>query len=196
MTVSFSLSYAVLWGLVIFQSLVLLGLVRTVFELKNRPAGIDDEHDDLEDLKGTPAPSFRSMAVFGGEVDSAELGDQLTALLFVSAECPTCAATFNQLEGLKMKTEGRVVVVCRSGREACRRVAQSYGLTVPVISDEDETISRLFGAPVVPAAVLVERGHIVSVGHPVMEDALQKMVDAQLAPEVEVESVGQDGAGR
>src|SRR3712207_3878464 len=127
-TVTFSISYAALWAIVVFQALVMLGLVRTVYELKSRP--VVDDHESEEDLEGAPAPTFRSTDVFGEEIDSADLGDRPAAILFVSADCPTCAATFNQLEGLKMKTDGRIIVVCRSDTDACRRIAEVYGLSV------------------------------------------------------------------
>jgi peroxiredoxin len=197
-TVSFSISYAVLWALVIFQSLVLLGLTRTVYQLRANTAGEGEEEGPDSEIEGAPTPVFSRIDSFGTAFDSAQFGDRLAAFLFVSPGCSTCVATLNHLEALKRKADGRVVVICRGDDEACRNVAETYQTSVPVIPDEDLEINKLFGAPAAPAAILVEGGRIRSVGHPSTGEEIERMLEKHAAqePELDLQVVGGDGALR
>jgi peroxiredoxin len=197
-TVSFSVSYGVLWALVIFQSLVLLGMTRTVYQLRANASPEGEALGPDSEIEGAPTPIFSSTDVFGTGFDSAQLGDQLAAFLFVSPGCSNCVATLNHLEALKRKVDGRVVVVCRGDDEACRNVAETYNTSVPVLSDEDLEINKRFGAPAAPAAILVEGGRIRSVGHPSSGDDLEQMLEKHTAqaPELALQVVSGDGAGR
>jgi peroxiredoxin len=181
MTTSFSISYALLWALVLFLGMVVLGLARTVYQLqRTRPEADERTEEEFEDAE---APVFSAVDVLGRPFDSTAFDDVLAAVLFVSPDCPTCTATLNQVEALKTKTNGHVVVVCRSGEEACSRLVDGYRLTVPVIADEELEISKRFGSPVVPAAVLIENGRIRSIGHPIGHDELETMVEAAQSPQ-------------
>ena len=176
MTVSFYISYAALWALVVFQSLVLLGVVRTIYRANARPVPPTSPVTNGQ-LVGQPLPKFTALDVFGSPVDDSSLAGRLSALLFVSPDCSTCMASLDEVEALKLKTSGSVVVVCRAGQGECKELSEAYGLEVPVIVDEDRRVSELFGVQVTPTAVLVGRsGRIQTYGHPMHADEFAELV--------------------
>jgi peroxiredoxin len=172
-TTSFGLSYAALWILVVFQGLLLLGLVRVVHQLQASVATV--EGPGL--LSGKEAPAFSTVDVFGSPVDSNRLRDRLTAVLFVSPSCPSCTVTLEELDALATKTSGNVIVVCKAGQEECRRLAERYGLAAPVVADERAELSDLFGVETVPVAVLINEHNLVqSYGHPMRPADLEGLL--------------------
>jgi peroxiredoxin len=172
----FYISYAALWALVVFQSLVVLGLARTVYQANARPVPQVSPMGD-ESMIGEPVPRFTAMDLRGTSIDEGSLMDSLSALLFVSPDCPTCTATLDEVNALSFKTDGNVLVVCRSSIDECARLAESYGLQVPVLLDETLEISERFGVSVTPTAVLVgSDGLVQSFGHPMRADELAQLM--------------------
>jgi peroxiredoxin len=175
-TAGFYISYAALWALVIFQSLVLLGVVRTIYRANTRPVPQTPPSSNGQ-LIGQPLPKFDALDVFGAPIDDSSLVGRLSALLFVAPDCSTCIASLDEVDALKLKANGSVVVVCRAGQDECRKLSETYGLEVPVIVDEDRRISELFGVQVTPTAVLVGRsGRIQTYGHPMHADEFAELV--------------------
>lgn len=179
MTEALYVSYALLWVVVLFQTFLLLGMLRTLYSLQHQnpppPTPGTKEH-----LAGQPIPAFSATDLAGARVDSGELSRQLTALLFVSPECGTCAVTLDELEQLKVKAEGNVVVICRSDAASCRALVEEHGLTsVQVVADEDEKVSQLLGIDGVPTAVLVNDGHVLTYGQPMRGEELEQMMASE-----------------
>lgn len=186
MSIPFYLSYAALWILVIAQSLILLGVVRMVYQLQH--TGTPD--GQLE--RGREAPQFSTVDLAGAPISSADFAGRTTALLFVSPACPSCAATLAEMDALRYKAEGNVVVVCRSERGDCAHLVERYGLDVPALADKDDRISRLFGVSSNPTAVLIDaQGRIQSYGQPMRGEELEAMFD--LAPDAESQEGGGHG---
>jgi peroxiredoxin len=177
MATAFYISYAVLWLLVVFQSLVLLGLARTVYQAN---AGREPEASPVGDgrLIGEPAPSFTAPDVSGGSIDREYLLGRSSALLFVTPDCTSCMATLDEVEALRAKVDGNVLVVCRASAEECGQLRETYRLeNVPVIIDEDLEVSRLFDVHVAPTAVLVgANGRIQTYGQPMRGEEFAAMV--------------------
>jgi peroxiredoxin len=159
----FYVSYGALWVLIVFQTLVLVGLVRTV---GSGPRGLGPPTGGAR-LLNTKAPTFDAVDVFGEPAGSAEFAGRLTALLFVSKSCSACTLTLEEMGALKAKADDSVVVVCQSSRDECLELIQEYELDVPVIADEDLQIGDRFEVSAVPTAVLIgDDGRIRSYGHP------------------------------
>lgn len=176
MTVTFYLSYALLWTLVIFQSLVVLGLVRVVYRAERDEPTIGPRPGNGQ-LIGQQAPGFRAVDVFGAPIDNSTLAGQTAALLFVSPDCSTCAPTLEELEALKLKANGTVMIFCRAGRDECRRLVETYGLSTRVVVDDDLAVSDLFGVNVTPTAVLVTGdGRVQKYGHPMRSEELEQLM--------------------
>ncbi len=160
---AFGLSYAVLWLLVIVQSVVLISLVHTVFRL----------HHDVElgsnGSQRRPAPSFTSVDVDGMLVRSLDWPKRLRALLFVSPSCTSCERVLGGLEpeALKQKAAGEIVVICRGSRDECRQLRDTHSLEIPVLADTTDEVTRLYAVKSVPTAVLIDAdGNIQSTGEP------------------------------
>lgn len=165
-------TYVALWLLVFGQGLVILGLVRTVYEL--RVKGGDSEGG--ERWRGHKLPDFVAADLSERRVSTADYSGRKLALLFVSPNCVSCTTTLEEAAGLKFKADGNVVVVCRADRRSCASLVAEHGLDqlgVPVIADEDLEISRLLDINAVPTAVLVnEEGRIASYGYPMRDGDL------------------------
>ena len=175
-----ALSQAALWILVILQGLVLLGLVRVVHQLQQNAALAALPLPKGEQLAGQRAPEFTAVDVFGVPVGSDDLSGHQTAMLFVSPKCSSCVVTLEELEALQRKTDGNVLVVCLAGTEECRRMAHEYSLTVPVLADPEEELSKRYDISAPPTAVLIsEGGHVLRYGHPEREEDLERLLRAQ-----------------
>lgn len=166
----FYLSYAALWLLVILQSLILLGLVRIVYQLQRNgaTAGLSE---------GQEAPSFSAVSLSGTPINSANFAGRMTALLFVSPTCSSCAEALTDINYLRYKAnQGNVIVICRSGREDCARLVEKYQLNVPSVADEDDQISRLYSISSVPTAVIInENNRIKSYGQIKRDEKLDEV---------------------
>jgi peroxiredoxin len=179
----FYLSYAALWVLVVLHSLLLLGVVRLVYQSHRAGGAADSEEVGLK--SGQRAPDFSAVDLSGAPVDSVDYAGRMRALLFVSPNCPSCTATLYEMDALNHKTQGNVVVVCRAEHQDCARLAVTHKLRVRTIVDEDERISRLFGVSSNPTAVLInERDRIQSYGHPMRGEELEALLDPPSEPRI------------
>jgi peroxiredoxin len=176
MSAIFYVSYVALWVLVAFQSLVLLGLVRTVYRLEagHKPAVPAAPSGRLV---GQKAPEFTAVDPAGNIVDHRYPAGRESALLFVTPDCTSCMATLAEVSALREKVNGSLVIVCRAGSQECGRIRDTYGLdTVPVVVDDAHEISHLFDVHSTPTAVLVdEAGVVQSYGQPMSADELAEL---------------------
>jgi peroxiredoxin len=172
MSVSFFLSYGVLWLLVAFQGLVLIGLARSIYRLQPRIDGslIASSNGPL---RGEEAPHFNARDIRGSEIRSEEFVGRRTALLFVSPSCRSCTATLEEIDALAWKADGHVLAVCRGDRHGCHELVERYELDLPFIVDDDYRISEAFGISAVPTAVLIdEDNRIEAYGNPSRDGAI------------------------
>lgn len=189
MTLPFYLSYGALWSLVILLSLVLLGLVRTVYRLQHAGLAANSSVAANGSLRGQPAPEFTATDLAGEPIRSTDFAGLLTALLFVGPDCETCALTLRDLDALRIKAQRNLVVICRGDRDQCRQLSQAYRLSTSVILDPHFEISELFGITTLPTAVLIaEDGRVASYGTPMGRDDLEAML-AERRAEAEAEQV-------
>lgn len=170
MSAFFPISYVVLWVFVIAQSLILVGLVRIVYQLQQNGVG----NGSADDMAGKEAPPFETVDLAGRVVQSTNFAGHLTALLFVSTTCSSCVTTLAETNALRNKTKGNVIVICKAGHDDCVRFAKAHSLDLPVIADADDQISKLYDVSSVPTAVLINaRGRIQSYGYPLREEMEQ-----------------------
>lgn len=177
MTTPFYIAFAVLWVVVGFQTLVLLGLARTVHRLQSAPPALGTEEN--VGLVGQPAPPFSAVALSGVTIDNESILGNLTALLFVSPDCHSCSVTLLELEALQAKTGDNVVVFCRSTTHKCAQLEDTYRLAAPVVVDEDFAYSRLFHVAGAPTAVLIgPDGVVQKYGEPTGRGDLEEVMAA------------------
>jgi peroxiredoxin len=176
------LSFGALWLLVIFQGLVLLGLVRTVYALRGVHVH-KRERQDSQDLLHQRAPEFRALDLAGSAFNSADVAGEPHAFLFVSPRCRSCSVTRDELESLTWKAGGKVYVVCRGGARECEEFSKLHELGTSVLVDDSFEISRAFKVTGVPTAVLIDESSIVqSYGNPMRDEGLIEVRDEELEP--------------
>jgi hypothetical protein len=165
MPTPFDLSYAALWIVVIFQGVLLLGVVRLIHQVPNNGEAADGTLDGT--LKGQRVPDFSVTDVAGASLRSADMRGHQTALLFVSPNCSTCNATLYEMEALDHKSQGNLVTVCRGTREECVGLIGQHELRARAVIDESDRLGQLFSASTFPTAIIIdEHGRVSSVGFP------------------------------
>lgn len=170
------IAFGILWVLVIFHTLILLGLTRAMSRMQ---ATGEYEAADDGGMHGKPLPAFSEVALSGETVDNETIAGRLTALLFVSPECSTCSVTLDELEALSVKTSGSIVLFCRSDSRRCKELADTYRIRLPVIVDADLELSRRFGVAGTPTAILVgPDGKVQTYGQPMSGDELQSALSS------------------
>ncbi|SRR6266536_1929366 len=177
MTTFFYLAFGLLWILVLFQSLVLLGVVRTLYRGTGSVAAPHMPVSNV-DLMGQPVPPFEARDLSGKRFNEQSLPPKLNALLFVTPDCVSCIASLEEIDGLRAKVSGNVSIVCRGTGEECRDLRETFELgDLPVLVDQDRSVSAAFGVVATPTALLIgANGRIRTYGHPVDADDLARMM--------------------
>lgn len=168
------ISHLALWLVVAVQTLVLLGLIKTVLtpEGNQQTLGADDHT-----LEGRLAPDFIAEAVSGGFISSADFDDRPRVLLFLSPNCSNCAVTLGELEALKHKASGELIMICQDRKQTCERLVELYGLDYPVLIDDNYHVTKRFGIVDIPAAVIIgANNRVIRQGQRLDEDALERML--------------------
>lgn len=166
--------------LLVFNSLVILGLVRAVARLQAASPPVVDERQ---------APAFKALDITGASFDSRVLEGRPRALLFVSTDCRSCMATLDEVRAVGIKIAGTVVVVCRGSPEDCQVAASEHGITYPVLVDRGD-VSALYDVTVVPTAVLIgPDDRIRSWGNPARGD-VEGLIRATAATTQHEEVIG------
>lgn len=171
LTTPFYLSYGALWLLIILHSLVLLGIVRIVYQLQQNDAATRGTN-----LSGKQAPAFSAEDITGVPIHSTDLTGPLKTLLFISTTCAGCLEVLeHDMDYLQHRSGGNVIVICRDTRASCVQLAEQYKLNIPVIADEDARLSRLYQISGVPTAVVISADdRILSYGQ-VQRESLAEM---------------------
>ncbi len=183
------ISYGALWILVVVQGLILLGLTRALYEMR-------EEYAEQSSFRGRRVPQFAAVDVSGELVTSETIDGSPAALLFVSPDCSSCMVTLAELEPLATDAIRGLIVVCNGDDNDCRQLAQDHELTVPIVADVDGELMRLFGVSGTPMAVRIdEHGVIESYGEPARGEELARLLaDDAGSGESGIEVTEADGA--
>jgi len=166
----FLLSYLALWALVIFQTLVLLELVRQ--DRHPAAAGSSASADDsaLGDMlvTGSVAPEFEARDIVNGRVvHSSSLRGRPLALIFVSPTCSSCEAVADELAGYQRRSGAQLVLLCRGGQADCAGFVRSHFADSLALLDEDGAAAKRYKVISTPTAVLLDsQGRILRYGFP------------------------------
>jgi peroxiredoxin len=184
----FILTYMILWAVVVLQGMLLLGTVRVIHTLQTGTAAVHPteaepevpEEPVSERLIGEQIPNYTTVDISGERFELDQLRGRSTVMLFVSPSCPSCLLALEEVNTVGRKANGNVVVVCGAKDESCRRLANDFGLTVPVIVDESDELQRLFDVSGSPTAVLLNPSNrVVSYGHAVRDGEIQSMMNGE-----------------
>ncbi len=164
--------------IVLFDTAVLIGTVSALGRLSRAFQANQANQGDPDTAGSLLAPLFSAVDMDGNVIDNESLTGRLTALLFVSTTCTSCAATLIEMQALKHRARDGVIVVCQADTAACAGLAESLGIQARIIADESHELSQLFEVNAVPFAVVLASGtHIKSRGYPLREQLQEAATD-------------------
>lgn len=110
---------------------------------------------------GTMAPAFTGAALDDRQLSIAGLRGKVVILNFWASWCLECRHEMPALEQMhrEFAPQGLAVIGinAREDREAVRRCAKDLGLTLPLVLDQDGTISTTYGVVALPTTFILGR---------------------------------------
>lgn len=180
MSFSFISSYVLLWGLVLFQLLVILALLRQLVELRHQlEAGGAVDRSRLP--IGTPAPHFSKVALNGPRNAATIPPARESVLLFLAASCAVCRGLADSLGRLDPNKSVPMVAVCLGDDSGCTPFAEQLAAVAPLVTDPAGTIAGLYRIRGYPTAVIIDdQGLIRGYGYPRTQRDLELTVEQAL----------------
>lgn len=116
-----------------------------------------------------PLPEFNLPDLNGRAVRLSDYAGQPVLINFWASWCPPCRAEMPDLEALytEHQAEGLVILAVNSGesQSIAAAYAEEYGLSFPVLLDENAALSDQWMINNLPATILVGRDGLVKVIH-------------------------------
>ena len=134
---------------------------------------------------GTPAPDFRLPRLDGsGDLTLSELHGKRVLLVFSSPQCGPCNALAPRLEEFHREHRRvQVVMISKGEPKENRAKIKEYGLTFPVVLQQQWEISRRYAMFATPIAYLIDETgvirHDVAVGTDAILGLLADSTDSQ-----------------
>lgn len=174
MTFPFVSTYIALWALVLFQTLVIVGLVRQLAEIRELAEG---GRLPKRLPEGAHAPRLRGVDLrTGATVDSSLLQGRELTVLFLSPSCKTCwrlADGTRHLQDLSMP----LVTVCTGDETKCRELVDRLTPGLPALLDGSGGLVAAYGVSSTPAAfVLDPEGRVLASGDPKHAGEMEELV--------------------
>ena len=158
----FEMSYAVLWAIVLFETLVLVLVFRELglIYMARREAF---ERDGPE--LGAPIPNIEAVAFKGGRRGVEDLPGSMTALVFGAFGCQLCAPAVHTIERWTAWIPGLRAVLLAERRDLRTLPRDMASLSSEVWIVGKGEIKRKFGVRASPYVVIVdERGTAIAKG--------------------------------
>jgi hypothetical protein len=151
------ISVSALALVVVFLSLVLAGVVRSLGHLRE-----DMEAGRMRNAlprAGDPVPVFSATTDRDDRFVSTDVAGEEVLTLFVHPGCAPCEELVPLVIRLSLEREmPRVLLVTVQGSSAWREQA-GEGSRITIIREEHEAVSSLFGVSLRPFAVLIDKSH-------------------------------------
>jgi len=175
MTIPFLPVLLVLGAVVLFEGLVILGLVRT---LRDVQVAIASGRLPQRLPVGVTSPRFRARDVrTGSEVDSADLIGRELVVLFLSPGCPDCRRLADGTRQVPAEPGQTRIAVCHGGPREAGAFADALASDVAVFADAEGTVFSAFGIASTPSAVVVDgTGRVGASGGPRHSGELASLV--------------------
>jgi cytochrome c biogenesis protein CcmG, thiol:disulfide interchange protein DsbE len=172
------------WTLV--ASVVMTALFGVALAIKLRP--------QLNLLEvGSTAPDFKAVELPGGRPATIENYRGKVVLLNIWATwCPPCKVEMPSMERLHKKLAGTdfqlvAVSVDEEDSSVVNKFVQEYGLTFPVLHDQDGSIRQIYQTTGVPESFVIDRDGVIVkkvIGAadwdaPVNENLIRRLLDAR-----------------
>ena len=132
---------------------------------------------------GTPAPDFRLPRLDGlGNLGLADLRGRRVLLVFSSLHCGPCLTLAPQLEKLhRAHPELEVVMISKGEPKENRTKVEQYGLTFPVVLQQQWEISRRYAMFATPIAYLIDEAGVITQDVAVGADSILGLI-ARIEP--------------
>jgi len=175
----FTFSYVVLWGLIVFQGILLRDVLLKTVKYKRLLTSIKP-NSRVEEIswlrKGAPIPEFTAPLIgTTGFLTKHQLRDRAAILLFVSTL--EDSLLYQQLalaiHAMWHKMEGQLYVICKGTAESCRRLVNQHLVAefsedqIPVALDSDGKITESFRVQSTPQAIELDaNSRVLRYGRP------------------------------
>lgn len=158
-------AFLVLWAIVLFQGLIILGLVRTLRELQNV---VESGRLPRRLPVGALSPDFKGTDLrTGAEIDSSELIGRELVVLFLSDGCPNCRRLADGTRHVSVEPGQTRIAVCHGGAREAGTFVDLLASDIAVLADSDGAVFSSFAITGTPAAVIVdETGSVSGSGGP------------------------------
>lgn len=192
MTSAFYVSFLLLWVVTIVLFLLVLGLVRSVYDLRRQ----------VSVAVGEPrrAPHFQAPTLDGTVIDTRDIAGTPYALLFVTPDCPSCRQAVTSLGPVRKRVGSNIVILCNGRPDDAARLARLIDADIRFALDEGGAVGKAFGVTSSPMTVVVdEEGQIRSFGGLMTADLLEPDPDLVVAagvPRAERSSTPSNAEGR
>lgn len=125
---------------------------------------------------GTAAPAFTLPRLDGGELSLSDFAGRRVLLVFSDPDCGPCNLLAPKLEGLSKTTAGiDVVMVSRGDPERNRQKVAEFGLTFPVVLQDQWKLSRDYAKFATPIAYLIDEQGRIAAGVALGMDAILEL---------------------
>jgi len=166
MSVLWFASILLLWLVVVFMGLVLLGTLRSLslvrWRLQQLEATTPSRLGRRGLKRGAKAPDFVLPNVEGGELALRSFAGRRLLLVFTQSGCGPCKRIVPELNRLHDKGDVAVLVVNHGHQERTERWAFEVGARFPVLVQEDLSVSRRYEVFATPFGFLVNESGIIA----------------------------------
>lgn len=174
MTTAFYVSFILLWVVTIVLFLLVLGLVRSVYDLRRQ----------VSVAVGEPrrAPHFQAPTLDGAVIDTRDIAGMPYALLFVQPDCPSCRQAVTSLGPVRKRVGSNIVILCNGQPDDSVRLARLVDADIRFALDEGGAVGKAFGVTSSPMTIVVdEEGQIRSFGGLMTADLVEPEPDLVVA---------------
>jgi hypothetical protein len=177
----FTISYVLLWGLVVLETLLLREILRKTIRFKRLYADFTGDEQGQKSLKlraGARVADFSApMLDTDKHLTISDFEGHPSILLFVRPETsPSYKNLPAAIHGMWQKSDGHLFLICGGNEAACRQLIRDnpvWGLSgdqVPVVLDEAGRIAKSFFIDSTPQAVMLDEDfRVIRYGYPVPE---------------------------
>jgi peroxiredoxin len=137
--------------------------------------------------KGEVAPDFSLPALEGGEQSLRDYRGRVVLLNFWATWCGPCRAEMPDMQAVyeELRDRGFVVVAVNGGegRERVQSFVEEFGLTFPVLVDEEREVLRQYGVRGFPTTFVIDGDGVIQqviVGGPLPGSAVRRLVEGLL----------------
>jgi hypothetical protein len=171
----FTITYSLLWIVVLAQALAILFLVRKLQEIHNS-GGLESKHLPI----GSMPPRFHAIeARSGAKVSSRDVLQKNSVLVMLSPDCSACRTMISGLSMLASATSSPLLVICQGRSNDCWKRIEALSLNLPVLIAEETDVIGAFQVRRMPAMVILEAGRIAAYEYPQNAEAVRKHLDAR-----------------